>query len=66
MNARVSLVPAENKRELREDGRNNNIDYPITETDPDPEIGRCTFYAISWITFYNFQEFLKRVAFNVT
>ena len=29
MNARVSLVPAENLRELREDERDNNIDHPI-------------------------------------
>ena len=29
MNARVSLVPAENKREHREDVTDNNIDDPI-------------------------------------
>ena len=29
MNARVSLVPAENKRELREDVTDNNIDDPL-------------------------------------
>ena len=31
MNARASLVPAENKRELREDVTDNNIDDPIAE-----------------------------------
>ena len=38
MNARVSLVPAENKRELREDERNNNIDDPMGL--------KCLFYAL--------------------